>query len=482
MMIYYACSKPECRYFMFDNSTICAASTPPGQGGIAVIRVSGVDAFTACGKIFRPAKKTAFPLESRGRGSTLLFGHVFRGEEIIDEVLASVFHAPRSFTGENTIEISCHGSTYIQQEILKLLLANGCRMATSGEFTQRAFLNGKLDLSQAEAVGDIIAASSAASHRIAMQQMRGGFSHELAGLRDKLLHFTSLVELELDFGDEDVEFADRKQLKDLAMQIAEVIRRLVDSFGTGNAIKNGIPVAIVGETNVGKSTLLNRLLRDDKAIVSDIHGTTRDAIEDTVTIDGLLFRFIDTAGIRETHDTVEKLGMERTFRKIEQASVVLWVIDLTTDPKESEQLARQIISRKDEKKLILVLNKADKLPDEERTEKISGFTGFNEEYIAISAKSDTGIDALERKLVEVANIPQIGENDTIVTNLRHYEALNNALSAGERVIKGLDSGISGDFLSQDIRECLFHLGTITGQEISTDEVLGNIFRRFCIGK
>ncbi len=464
---------------MHFPDTICAISTPPGQGGIAVIRISGGEAFAISRKIFRPLTPSAPPL---GEGRDRIFGHIFRGEEIVDEVLVSIFHAPHSYTGEDTVEISCHGSLYIQQEILKLLLANGCRMATAGEFTQRAFLNGKLDLSQAEAVGDLIAASSAASHRVTMQQMRGRFSGELAGLCDKLLDFTSLVELELDFSDEDVEFADRRQLKKLAMQITTTIRRLVDSFGTGNAIKNGIPVTIVGETNAGKSTLLNRLLRDDKAIVSEIHGTTRDVIEDTITVDGLLFRFIDTAGIRETHDTIERMGIERTFQKIEQASIVLWVIDLTHDAQEIDQLAKQIISRKEGKKLILILNKVDKLTDKEREQKIAYYSRFNEEYLVISAKSDADIATLEHKLVETANIPQIGENDVIVTNLRHYEALTRALSAIERVTEGLDTGISGDFLSQDIRECISFLNEITGQQIGTEEVLENIFSKFCVGK
>ncbi len=462
------------------SDTICAISTPPGQGGIAVIRVSGGEAFYICNKIFKSAK--GILLGEGGKGTSISFGHICRGNEIVDEVLASVFHAPHSYTGDDTVEISCHGSLYIQQEVLKLLLDNGSRMATAGEFTQRAFLNGKLDLSQAEAVGDLIVASSAASHRIAMQQMRGGFSHELAVLRDQLLDFTSLVELELDFSDEDVEFADRRQLKDLALQISAVIRRLVDSFSTGNAIKNGIPVAIVGETNAGKSTLLNRLLRDEKAIVSDIHGTTRDVIEDTITVDGLLFRFIDTAGIRETHDTIERLGIERTFQKIEQATIVLWVIDLTNNIQGMNQLAAQIIGRKQGKKLILVLNKDDKLTNEEREQKITYYSRFNEDYIVISAKSDADIAALEQKLVEVANIPQIGENDTIVTNLRHYEALIKALSTVERIINGLDAGISGDFLSQDIRECLLFLNEITGQQIGTEDILNNIFSKFCIGK
>ncbi len=463
-----------------DQHTICAISTPPGTGGIALIRVSGKEALSICDNIYRPAHSEKKLFEQAPY--TLSYGKIYEEKNIIDEVLVSVFRAPHSYTGEDIVEITCHGSLYIQQEIVKLLLVNGCRLATPGEFTQRAFFNGKLDLSQAEAVCDLIASTSATAHRIAMQQMRGGFSNELSELREKLLNFTSLVELELDFSDEDVEFADRKQLKDLALQIASVIRRLADSFSVGNTIKNGIPVTIVGETNAGKSTLLNHLLRDDKAIVSDIHGTTRDVIEDTTVIDGLLFRFIDTAGIRDTHDTIERLGIERTFQKIEQASIILWVIDLTTDPQDVEQLAKQIINRKEGKKLILTLNKADKLSDDDRSQKIAIYSRFNEDYIVISAKSDIDIVLLEHKLVEAAHIPQISENDVIVTNMRHYEALTHALSAIKCVIEGLDNGISGDFLSQDIRECLSYLGEITGQQISTDEILGNIFSRFCIGK
>ena len=463
------------------SDTICAISTPPGRGGIAVVRISGSEAFAICNKIFKSV--SGFPLRKDLKKANIAFGRIFRGEEIIDEVLVSTFQAPRSYTGEDVVEISCHGSLYIQQEILKLTLANGCRLAAAGEFTQRAFFNGKLDLSQAEAVGDLIAASSAMSHRVAMQQMRGGFSHELAALSDKLLNFTSLVELELDFSDEDVEFADRKQLKDLALQIATVICRLIDSFGAGNAIKNGISVAIVGETNVGKSTLLNRLLRDEKAIVSDIHGTTRDVIEDTITIEGLLFRFIDTAGIRNTNDKIEQLGIERTFQKIEQAAIVLWVIDLTQEIFDFRFLNFDWNIIKNQKsKMILTLNKADMLTNEEREQKTAYYSSLHDDYIVISAKSDADIAALERTLVETANIPQIGENDLIVTNLRHYEALSKALSAIDNVIEGLDAGITGDFLSQDIRECLAHLNEITGKKISTEDVLGNIFSKFCIGK
>ena len=468
---------------MFYNpyDTICAISTPPGQGGIAVIRISGKDVYTVIDKIFKPAKSSTFSHEEN-KTTSIAFGHILRFGEILDEVLVTTFRAPHSYTGENVVEISCHGSLYIQQEILKLLLTAGCRSAAAGEFTQRAFLNGRIDLSQAEAVGDLIASSTAAAHRIAMQQMRGGISAELANLREQLLQFTSLVELELDFAEEDVEFADRKQLKELALQVETVILRLSDSFEAGNAIKNGIPVAIVGETNAGKSTLLNRLLKEERAIVSDIHGTTRDAIEDTVVIDGLMFRFIDTAGIRETRDTIEQLGIERTYQKIEQATIVLWVIDLADNLRNANRFLEDIVTRTEGKKLIWILNKADKLTDDELSQKKAGYVHLGKDRIVISAKSDADLSTLERKLVEAAAIPQIGENDVIVANMRHYEALTLALAAVSRVMTGLDDGISGDFLSQDIRECLYHLGQITGQQIGTEEVLENIFRNFCIGK
>ncbi len=465
---------------MTNQDTICAISTPSGQGGIAVIRISGKDAIEYCSRIFTSANSNKPIIKQKAY--TLNFGHIKDKNEIVDEVLVSVFRAPHSFTGEDTVEITCHGSTYIQQTILKLLLQSGCRLATAGEFTQRAFLNGKMDLSQAEAVADVIASSSAAAHRLAMNQMRGGFSNELIKLRAQLLDFVSLIELELDFSEEDVEFANRNQLTSLVENIKMVIKKLVDSFSLGNAIKSGIPVAIVGETNAGKSTLLNHLLNEEKAIVSDIHGTTRDAIEDVVNINGIDFRFIDTAGIRETGDKIETLGIERTFKKIEQATIVVWMIDATQFSDKIEEIANKIIPRTTDKELIIVFNKIDKINSEELSllEK-EFFTDTKASRIYLSAKYKKNTEKLEKALLKAAHIPQFNESDVIVTNMRHYEALTHALASIERVEDGLNKNVSGDFLSQDIRECMHYLGEITGQ-ISTDEVLGNIFSKFCIGK
>jgi tRNA modification GTPase len=463
-----------------NNSTICAVSTPAGQGGIAVIRVSGPEAIIICDKIFVSDKEIK-TLEKQD-SYTLNLGKIISGTAVLDEVIVSVFRAPHSFTGEHTVEISCHGSVYIQQEILKLLLVNGCTLAAPGEFTQRAFLNGKMDLSQAEAVADVIASSSASAHRLAMNQMRGGFSKELQQLRLQLLNFVSLIELELDFGEEQVEFADRTQLIQLAENIKIVIGKLVHSFGLGNAIKNGIPVAIVGETNAGKSTLLNLLLHEEKAIVSEIHGTTRDTIEDIFSIGGISFRFIDTAGIRVTDDEIETLGIERTFRKIDQAAIVIWMIDTTHFNKEIEYIADKIVPKTKNKKLIIVFNKIDKINSEERAILEEEFLPhISAERIYLSAKYQQNTENLESVLLKAANLPEISENEVIVTNLRHYDALTKALHSINQVLKGLHSQVSGDFIAQDIRECIHYLGEITG-EISTDEVLGNIFGRFCIGK
>lgn len=461
-------------------STITAISTAPGVGGIAVIRVSGKDTVKHCNAIFLSKRKDFSLLQQEA--NTVSFGSIInRRNEVIDEVLITVFRTPHSFTGEDVVEISCHGSVFVQQQILQLLIEQGCVLAQPGEFTQRAFLNGKMDLSQAEAVADLIASTSAASHRMALNQMRGGFSNELLKLRTQLLDFVSLVELELDFNEEDVEFADRTQLKSLATTIERIILKLSDSFRVGNALKNGIPVALVGETNVGKSTLLNVLLNEDKAIVSDIHGTTRDVIEDSVNLGGISFRFIDTAGIRDTKDKIENMGIERTYQKIEQAAIVLWILDCTQLSEHMEWLTDRIAKRATGKKVILVFNKIDKITNDERDVLTQLFEQFEGERIYISARERVNTDGLEKALIKAAQLPEINPGDVVVSNVRHYEALQNAHSAICRVIDGLDSGISGDFLSQDIRECMHFLGEITGQ-ISNDEILGNIFGKFCIGK
>ena len=463
------------------QDTICAIATAKG-GAIGSIRVTGPEAISITGSIFKPAK--AGKLLSEQKPYTLTFGRIYDGDEMIDEVLVSLFRAPHSYTGEDSTEITCHGSTYILQQVMQLLIKNGCRMAKPGEYTQRAFLNGKMDLSQAEAVADLIASSSAATHRLAMSQMRGGFSKELTDLRNKLLNFTSMIELELDFSEEDVEFADRSALRKLADEIEQVISRLAHSFSVGNAIKNGVPVAIIGETNAGKSTLLNVLLNEDKAIVSDIHGTTRDVIEDTVNIGGITFRFIDTAGIRETNDTIESLGIERTFQKLDQAEIVLWMVDAVNAASQIEQLSEKIIPRCEGKHLIVVFNKADLIEDKQKENLLSLLKDFpkeSTESIFISAKQRKNTSELQKMLIDAAHLPTVTQNDIIVTNVRHYEALNKALEAIHRVQNGLDSQISGDFLSQDIRECIFFISDIAG-EVTNDMVLQNIFQHFCIGK
>ena len=450
-----------------NDDTICAVATRPG-GALGIVRVSGPDAIRLTDSIFKSA--SGHPLASAAP-YTLCYGQIVDTDgTTVDDVLISVFRAPHSFTGQDSTEISCHGSAYILQKVSQLLIGKGCRQANPGEYTQRAFLNGKMDLSQAEAVADLIASTSAASHRLAMNQMKGGFSRELRNLRDQLLQFTSLIELELDFSEEDVEFADRSQLEQLALQIDQVIGRLADSFSTGDAIRNGVPVAIIGQTNTGKSTLLNQLLHDDRALVSDIQGTTRDSIEDTTTIGGVLFRFIDTAGIRQTTDTVESMGIERSYRKAREASIILWMTDDAhpSDP-ETEQTITELSQGKH---LIRVYNKIDDpaaLPTPTDCE------------VWISAKYGYGMEALNSLLVKAAAIPQISEQDVIVTNLRHYESLVKAQECIKRVRQGLQDRISGDFLSQDIRQCIHHLSTITG-DITTDDILGNIFQHFCIGK
>lgn len=464
---------------MIKQDTICAIATAQG-GAIGTIRVSGPQSINITSRIFIPLQGK--PLSER-KAYTLTFGKILSQQgEVIDEVLVSVFRAPHSYTGEDSTEIMCHGSSYILQQVMQLLIQSGCRSALPGEYTQRAFLNGKIDLSQAEAVADLIASSSAATHRLAMNQMRGGFSKELSELRNRLLHFTSLMELELDFSDhEELEFANRNELMGLAAHIEQVICRLANSFNVGNAIKNGIPVAIIGKTNAGKSTLLNAILNEEKAIVSDIHGTTRDVIEDTINLKGVTFRFIDTAGIRQTTDTIENLGIERTFQKMSQANIILWMLDSTDTKRQFNELKSEILPHCKGKKLIVLFNKSDLLLSIQKEELLALFSDVEAEKLFISAKKHENIAVLEDKLVQTAALPEISQNDIIVTNVRHYEALIRALDSIHRVQEGLQTGLSGDLVSEDLRQCIFHLSDIVG-EVTNDEVLGNIFKHFCIGK
>lgn len=470
---------------MINQDTIVALATPSGAGAIAVIRLSGKDAIRLADAQFKSVSQKKLIEQAT---HTIHLGHIVDGERTIDEVLVSVFKNPNSYTGEHVVEISCHGSSYIQQEIIQLFLRKGCRMATAGEFTLRAFLNGKLDLSQAEAVADLIASDNEASHQIAMQQMRGGFSTEIAKLREELLNFASLIELELDFAEEDVEFADRTQFKDLIDRITHVLKGLIDSFAVGNVIKNGIPVAIVGEPNVGKSTLLNALLNEERAIVSDIAGTTRDTIEDEISIGGIGFRFIDTAGIRETKDVVESIGIKKTFEKIEQAQVVIYLFeaDVFTDNSEKSQILKveieKIKNKYPQKPLLIIANKSDKLSQEQSSElEVALNTIEGSQSQLLSAKTGRGVDQLKETLLSFVNTGALRNNDTIVTNTRHYDALLKALEEVSKVKYGLETGLSGDLLAIDIRQALYHFGEITG-EITSDDLLGNIFANFCIGK
>jgi tRNA modification GTPase len=449
---------------LLQEDTICALATGGGLSAIAVIRLSGKDAIKITNAVFSKDISTA-------KSHTIHFGTISDNNKIIDEVLVSIFKDRKSYTGEETVEISCHGSTFIQNKLLQLFITEGCRMATAGEFTMRAFRNGKLDLSQAESVADLIASESEAAHQTALKQLRGGFSNKLQELRTKLIDFASLIELELDFSEEDVEFADRKQFETLLSAIKVELEKLVQSFKLGNVIKNGIPVAILGAPNVGKSTLLNTLLNEEKAIVSDIAGTTRDAIEDELNIEGFIFRFIDTAGIRETTDTIENLGIKKSLEKAKLANIVLFLIDADANiPNQLLELDKIKDTAKD--KLLIVINKIDLNPKVKDDFKDALF---------ISAKKDEGIETLKERLLTFVNTAQLSNNETIVTNLRHYEELQLTLHEINTIIEGLNSGLTGDFLAINIRQSLFHLGSITG-EVTTDTLLGNIFGKFCIGK
>jgi len=463
---------------MIQNDSIIALATPSGIGAISVIRISGEDAINIVSKKFNSISGKELKNQ---KTHTIHLGHIIENNRIIDEVLVSVFKNPSSYTGENVVEISCHGSSYIQQEIIQLFLKNGCRMADNGEFTMRAFLNGKMDLSQAEAVADVIASNSSASHQLAIQQMRGGITNELKDLRSKLLDFAALIELELDFSGEDVEFADRTKFKELVATISSVLKKLIDSFSFGNAMKNGIPVAIIGEPNVGKSTLLNSLFNEEKAIVSEIAGTTRDAIEDELIIEGVAFRFIDTAGIRQTNDIVESIGIRKTFEKAENAQLLIFLIDSNKFVGSKSTFLEEIETIKNRfpnKRLLLIANKIDSLPEKQRKE----ITTSVKDILLLSAKEKIGITTLLEELTSLVNRGALSNNETIVTNSRHFEALNNALNAINSVQEGIDLEISTDLFSIDIRECLRHLGNITGEYDVDKDILGHIFSNFCIGK
>lgn len=466
---------------MISQETIVALASPSGAGAIAVIRISGKDAISIAEQVFQSVSGKSI---SKQKTHTIHLGHIVDEGKVYDQVLLSIFKNPHSYTGEDVIEISCHGSTFIQQQIIQLLLRKGCKMAQAGEFTLRAFLNGKLDLSQAEAVADLIASDNEASHQIAMQQMRGGFSNEIAKLRAELLNFASLIELELDFAEEDVEFADRTQFKELLNRIEFVLKRLIDSFAVGNVIKNGIPVAIVGEPNVGKSTLLNALLNEERAIVSDIAGTTRDTIEDELVINGIGFRFIDTAGIRDTKDVVESIGIKKTFEKIEQAQVVIYLFDsLKFQVSGSEYIAEieKVKNKYPLKSIVIVINKVDLISQDEVSSMSQKLEALNLKPILMSAKEKQGIDELKNLLLSFFNTGALRNNETIITNSRHYDSLIKALEEIQKVSFGLNSGLSSDLMAIDIKQALYYFGEITG-EVTNDELLGNIFANFCIGK
>lgn len=462
------------------DDTIAAISTAPGVGGIAVIRISGNQSIEIVSSIFKANKKD---VEIKTASAyQAIYGTIYECEEEIDKVVVSLFRAPHSFTGEDVVEISCHGSIYIQQRILSLLINKGCRLATAGEFTQRAFFNGKMDLSQAEAVADLINSQTKAAHSVALNQMKGTFSNKLSLLREKLLHLVSLLELELDFGDhEELEFADRKELIQISNELHNEIKKLTSSFSTGNAIKNGIPVSIIGNTNVGKSTLLNHLIGEEKAIVSDIPGTTRDIIEDVVNINGISFRFIDTAGIRSTSDTIEKIGIERSYNAINHSQIVIWVIDGSNYEIEKINDIKQYLLESG-KIIITVINKIDIATQQQLDTIKLHLSNTLNNILLISAKKEQYIEELTNLLYEKAGISEDINNDIIVNNVRHYEALQHSLESIERIIEGLNNNIPSDFIAQDARETIHYLSEITGGEITTPEVLSNIFSKFCIGK
>ena len=469
---------------MLDKSTICAVSTAPGVGGIAVIRVSGPEALPVALRLFRYGGET--PVAESVKPRYAYYGEVIAGDELIDEVVLTYFRAPHSFTGEDTVEISCHGSVYIRRRLLESLVGEGCQMAQPGEFTRRAYLNGRMDLSRAEAVADIIASESKAQHQMAMKQLRGGYSEELNALREELLRLTGLMELELDFPEEDVEFADRTELLALCDQIELKLKKLIDSYRLGNAVKRGIPVAIVGTTNVGKSTLLNTLLGEERAIVSDIHGTTRDTIEDTMHIGGYLFRFVDTAGLRETEDTIESLGIERSRSKIKEADIILAVVD-GTRISEANQLdyIKNIWDEREERSLILLVNKSESLTEADQiglSEALQTKLSTSTKPIFISAREAKGIDELKGELTQIMETSGANEADLIVSNARHHQLLREAYDALQRMRSGFDMGLSTDLLTLDLRHAISSIGEITGREITSDDTLHYIFAHFCIGK
>ncbi|PDP71284.1 tRNA uridine-5-carboxymethylaminomethyl(34) synthesis GTPase MnmE [Tannerella forsythia] len=469
---------------MLDKSTICAVSTAPGVGGIAVIRVSGPEALPVALRLFRYGGET--PVAESVKPRYAYYGEVIAGDELIDEVVLTYFRAPHSFTGEDTVEISCHGSVYIRRRLLESLVGEGCQLAQPGEFTRRAYLNGRMDLSSAEAVADIIASESKAQHQMAMKQLRGGYSEELNALREELLRLTGLMELELDFPEEDVEFADRTELLALCDQIELKLKKLIDSYRLGNAVKRGIPVAIVGTTNVGKSTLLNTLLGEERAIVSDIHGTTRDTIEDTMHIGGYLFRFVDTAGLRETEDTIESLGIERSRSKIKEADIILAVVDGTCIG-EANQLdyIKSIWDEREERTVILLVNKSESLTEADRiglSEALQTKLSTPTKPIFISAREAKGIDELKGELTQIMETSGANEADLIVSNARHHQLLREAFDALRRMRSGFDMGLSTDLLTLDLRHAITSIGEITGREITSDDTLHYIFAHFCIGK